>query len=352
MQNAGPQRARLRFRDSHTSSIDIKHRLERFQLKVDDVPAFLGVPMLDFHEAIFGELLQLLIFYGATDRRNAVQPRRQCKFVRQFATGHRIEELADFVVESRWEDIPAGVRHETKRSLLNFFGTALGGCRDEAIEIARAVLPALSDSRQATIIGYHEQTDILNAAFLNAASANVFDFDDTHLPTIMHPTAPVAPALFALAERRRMSGTELLHAFVLGVEVECQIGNSISPGHYNKGWHIMATCGVFGAAAAAGKQLGLDAQQIVYAFGSGAFARRIDTAPKKCSAFLTKKRSLDGSVCAVRCGRSRATQDVLHQSSAGKSNAMVAWLVDICTNISWFSPSCVYSKGRYWRRLT
>lgn len=176
--------------------------------------------------------------------------------------------LADFVVESRWEDIPAGVRHEAKRSLLNFFGTALGGCRDEAIEIAGTVLSALSDSRQATIIGYHEQTDILNAAFLNAASANVFDFDDTHLPTIMHPTAPVAPALFALAERRRMSGTELLHAFVLGVEVECRIGKSISPDHYNKGWHITATCGVFGAAAAAGKQLGLDAQQIVYAFGS------------------------------------------------------------------------------------
>ncbi|MDO8876344.1 MAG: MmgE/PrpD family protein [Pseudolabrys sp.] len=176
--------------------------------------------------------------------------------------------LADFVVGSRWEDVPTAVRHEAKRSLLNFFGTALGGCRDEAIKIAGTVLSEFSGSHQATIIGRPERTDMLNAAFLNAASSNVFDFDDTHVSTIMHPTAPVAPVLLALAERRRMSGTELLLAFVLGVEVECRIGKSISPDHYNRGWHITATCGVFGATAAAGKQLGLDEQQIVHAFGS------------------------------------------------------------------------------------
>lgn len=182
--------------------------------------------------------------------------------------GNVSEILANFVVESRWETVPAPVRHEAKRSLLNFFGTALGGCRDEAIEIAGKVLSEFSGSRHATIIGRPELTDILNASFLNAASANVFDFDDTHLPTIMHPTAPVAPALFALAERRRMSGTELLHAFVLGVEVEGRIGKSISPDHYSRGWHITATCGVFGAAAAASKRLGLDKQQTIFAFGS------------------------------------------------------------------------------------
>ncbi len=93
----------------------------------------------------------------------------------------------------------------------------------------------------------------MSAAFLNAAAGNIADFDDTHLRTVIHPTAPVAPALFALAELRRVSGAELLHAFALGVEIECRIGNAISPAHYGRGWHITSTCGFFGAAAAAGR---------------------------------------------------------------------------------------------------
>ena len=110
--------------------------------------------------------------------------------------------------------------------------------------------------------------DALSAAFLNAAGANVFDFCDTHLPTVIHPTSPVAPALLALAELRRVSGPELLLAFLLGFELQCRIGRVISPGHYAKGWHITSTCGVFGAAAGAGKLIGLDQQHVVWALGN------------------------------------------------------------------------------------
>ena len=112
---------------------------------------------------------------------------------------------------------------------------------------------------QATIIGRKERADALNATFLNAAGANVDEFCDTHLPTVIHPTAPVMPALYAMSELQRVRGADLLDAFALGVEVECRIGNSISPSHYRtRGWHITASCGVFGAAAAAGRLLGLD----------------------------------------------------------------------------------------------
>lgn len=177
-------------------------------------------------------------------------------------------ELATFVSQSQWVDLPQHVRHEAKRSILNFFGTALGGCRDRAMETAISALAPFAGPKNATIIGRPERTDILNAAFLNAASGNVFDFDDTHPRTIIHPTAPVAPALLALAEHRRISGAELIHAFVLGVEIECRLGNAISPGHYRRGWHITSTCGVFGAASAVGKCLGLSAEQIVWALGN------------------------------------------------------------------------------------
>jgi 2-methylcitrate dehydratase PrpD len=178
------------------------------------------------------------------------------------------ERLAGFLVETGISDIPPEVRHEAKRSLLNFFATTLGGCRDSAIEISLKVLSEFAGAGEAAIIGRSERVDALTAAFLNAASSNVFDFDDTHIPTVIHPTAPVAPALFALSARRRMSGSDLLHAFVLGVEIECRLGNAVYPGHYRRGWHITATCGVFGAAAAAGKILGLDATRMIWAFGN------------------------------------------------------------------------------------
>jgi len=180
------------------------------------------------------------------------------------------QALAQFIAHCRWEDIPEAIRHEARRSLLNYFAVALAGALDPTLDIAVATYGRYAASRQASLVGRPERFDMLNAAALNAMSANVYDFDDTHHPTIIHPTAPVAPALFALAQTQRMSGAELLLAFVLGVETECRLGNAVSPGHYARGWHITSTCGVFGAAMAAGKHLALPPGQLVWALGSAA----------------------------------------------------------------------------------
>ena len=179
-------------------------------------------------------------------------------------------QLADFVAGSAWRDIPPKVRREGIRGLLNYVGCALGGCGDDAMGLAiRVLMPSFGPSA-AGLIGHTERCDIFNAAFLNAASANVLEYDDTHLPTVMHPAAPVAPGLFALAEARGASGVELLHAFILGVEVSCRVGNAVMPHHYRRGAHITATCGIFGAAAAAGKLLGLDPVRMNWALGHAA----------------------------------------------------------------------------------
>lgn len=177
-------------------------------------------------------------------------------------------QLAAFLAQARVEDMPAAVLHEAKRSLLNALATALAGFDDPMVARALGVLRPFAGPPQAHLIGRAERTDALTAAFLNAAAANVFDFDDTHPATIIHPTAPVAPALLALAEIRGISGRSLLHALALGIEVECRIGNAVSPGHYARGWHITATCGVFGAAAAVGTCLGLDAGGMLWALGN------------------------------------------------------------------------------------
>ncbi len=180
------------------------------------------------------------------------------------------ETIARFVAEARAERIPDAVRHEAKRALLNFLATGVAGGPDSTFDMLLRSLPTGQEGK-ATIVGRPERADTLTAAFLNAAGGNAMDFDDTHLQTVIHPTAPVAPALYALSELQRVRGTDWITAFVLGVEVECRLGNSISPSHYRtRGWHITATCGVFGAAAAAGRLLGLDAQRMVWAFGCAA----------------------------------------------------------------------------------
>ena len=162
------------------------------------------------------------------------------------------------------------MRHEGKRSLLNFIGCALGVARTPPIEMALRVLLPLSGESRVTVLGRAERLDPLGAAFVNAIGGNLLDYDDTHLRTVIHPSAPVAPAALALAEQRGLSGAAMLHAFILGCEVECRIGNAVSPGHYARGWHITSTCGVFGAAAAGAKLLGLDATQTWHALGIAA----------------------------------------------------------------------------------
>ena len=179
-------------------------------------------------------------------------------------------QLAQFVAVTRWVDVPPEIVHQAKRSFMNFFAVAMAGSRTEPVEIALRSLIAFSGGQQTAIVGRRERLDALSASFLNAAAANVHDFCDTHVKTVIHPTAPVAPPILALAELKKLGGRDLLLAFVVGQEVQARIGLAISPEHYNRGWHITSTCGGFGAASASGKLLGLEERQLVWALGIAA----------------------------------------------------------------------------------
>lgn len=178
--------------------------------------------------------------------------------------------LARFVVEHRYENIPEKVRHEAARSFLNWVGCAVGASRHETVENALAALSGFSGPREATVLGRGDRLDIMLAALVNGISSHTFDFDDTHLKSVIHPSGPVASALLALAERAPVRGEDFLHAFILGVEAECRIGRAVYPQHYDVGWHITGTAGVFGAAAAAGRLLGLTEQRMTWALGIAA----------------------------------------------------------------------------------
>ena len=178
--------------------------------------------------------------------------------------------LARYIVNARTADMPANVRREGCRTLLNYIGVAVGGSRHETVDHAIAALAPFSGKAEAAILGRRERLDILNAALINGISSHIFDYDDTHLKTIIHPAGPVVSAALSLAQHRKANGADFLLAMLLGIEAECRIGNAVYPSHYEMGWHITGSCGVFGAAAACGKLLGLGEQQMVWALGIAA----------------------------------------------------------------------------------
>jgi len=178
--------------------------------------------------------------------------------------------LARYVVSAKFGDLPASVRKEAARTLLNWVGCAVGGSRHETVDIAISALAPFSGPAEASILGRKERLDILHSALINGISSHVLDFDDTHSHNIIHPAGPVISAILALSEHRAVSGNDFVNALVLGVDVECRIGNSVYPKHYDAGWHITGTAGVFGAAAASGKLLGLSEQQMLWALGLAA----------------------------------------------------------------------------------
>jgi 2-methylcitrate dehydratase PrpD len=179
-------------------------------------------------------------------------------------------ELARFVAEHPSKGWSDAVDHEAHRTFLNWLGCAIGAAGHEAVESALAAVNMLAPAQQATIAGRAERVDMANAALINGISSHTFDFDDTHLKTIIHPAGPVASAVMALAETQNSSGRQVLDALVLGIDVACRMGNLVYPQHYDRGWHITGSTGTLGAAAACARLLGLNAQQTAMALGIAA----------------------------------------------------------------------------------
>jgi 2-methylcitrate dehydratase PrpD len=178
--------------------------------------------------------------------------------------------LVEYILGSRLEAIPAEVRHEGKRALVNIVGCALGGANHPAMGMAIAALGPYAGQPTSAVIGRRERFDPLFASLLNGLSSHVHDYDDTLPKNYIHASSPVAAALLAYASVNKVSGPDFLHAFILGFEVISRIGNATYPAHYDAGWHSTGSIGVFGAAVAIGKLLDLDAERMTYALGLAA----------------------------------------------------------------------------------
>jgi len=182
--------------------------------------------------------------------------------------------LVRFVTTISVDDIPDEVRARALALVTDLAGSAIRAatdCESSPVILAMVERLGLSGEGPCTVFGMTRRFGAGAAALLNGAFGHSLDFDDTHADSSLHPSAPVVPAALAAAELADASGPELLAAIVTGFETCCRIGMALDPtAHYARGFHPTATAGVFGAAAAAGRLLGLDADRMEAAFGAAA----------------------------------------------------------------------------------
>lgn len=166
--------------------------------------------------------------------------------------------------------LPHPVIHATKRTLLNVVGTSIGASQQEAVDIVCDVATGRRGPGTTPVPGRNDRLDPLSAALAIGVAAHLDDFDDTHLATVIHPGAATLGALWPLAIERDVSGDRFLTAFALGIEAQLRLGLSLSPWHYDDGWHITGTCGPLGAAIGAAVLLDLPRNATLNAVGIAA----------------------------------------------------------------------------------
>jgi 2-methylcitrate dehydratase PrpD len=225
----------------------------------------------------FGKtLLYILTYSGILRLAKGVAAETQSNFPEVHGL---TDYVARFIVETPYQAIPSDVLELGKKSILDGFGLALAGSRAQSGPLCLRYLDTFGiRDGKSTVIGSSRKTAPQLAAFVNGVSIHADDYDDTQLSAakdrvyglLVHPTVPVLPGAFAIAEQGRVSGKEFMLAYHLGVEVECKIAEAISPRHYQDGFHSTGTCGPFGSAATCARLMHLDIPKTLHALGVAA----------------------------------------------------------------------------------
>lgn len=186
--------------------------------------------------------------------------------------------VAHYAAKTGYRDIPPEVIRAARGYLLDGLGVALAGITEEGSRIVLNHVRQMDGKEESTVLGTRFKVPAPKAALINGVSAHAMDYDDTQLSTskesvyglLTHPTTPVLNAALAIGEKEKITGEELLLAYIVGVEVECRIADAIHPHHYQSGFHSTATIGGLGAAMAVGKILRLKEEGLMRTLGIAA----------------------------------------------------------------------------------
>lgn len=175
-------------------------------------------------------------------------------------------ELATVLASTSYLDLNADVVNDTHRAVLDWLGSALSGALEPPARMTQRVVAGLGASNEATVFA-GQRSSAAGAALANGVASHILELDDVHKGSTMHAAAPVIPAALAVAEREHATGEQFLLAVAVGYDAALRVGEAVNPSHY-RFWHPTGTAATFGAAAAAGSLLGLDADQMLDALGS------------------------------------------------------------------------------------
>ncbi len=177
------------------------------------------------------------------------------------------KRLADFIVNTAYEDVPEEALELAKRSFLDTLGITLGGSVEEGPGILSRFIKESDGRPVASLVGQGFKSTVQNAALVNGTAGDIIGFSDISVINIHHPSVAVCPAIWSLAEQQRSAGKDAILAHIIGVEIADKIGTGVTPGFHQKGWHPLCVLGTFGATAAAGKLFGLDSITMANALG-------------------------------------------------------------------------------------
>ena len=175
-------------------------------------------------------------------------------------------QLADLLANTSYADLPRKTIDATRRSILDWLGSALAGSEERPARIAQKIAAQLGTSDEATVFGAG-RASAAAAALANGVASHILELDDIHKGSTLHAGAPIIPAALAVAEREHAPGRCFVAAVALGYEAALRIGEAVNPSHY-RFWHPTGTAATFGAAAAAGSLLRLTTEQMLHALGT------------------------------------------------------------------------------------
>jgi 2-methylcitrate dehydratase PrpD len=222
--------------------------------------------------------------------------------------------LCGRLANAKFSDLSVAAKHQARRGVLDWIGCALAGSGHKTISTLLEVLQEVSGRPQATVLGRRLRLGLRDAPLANGQMGHVLDFDDTHMGgVVLHASSPILAALFALAERRPVSGADFMLAYAVGFEAGVRTGWS-APGHHKGGWHLTGTLGTIAAGVAGGKLLKLDPQRLTYAMGIAATqaAGMQQNRGTMCKSFHAGKSAANGVLAALLAERGfDSTQEII-----------------------------------------